>query len=78
MLVGDVKDSTVTKGYSMEIAGSEQSAGAAQTASLLKQVKNLMELQGELIVELIKSSQVPDPVDTSATRGMGARIDIHV
>ena len=42
-----------------------------------KQIKNLMELQGEMVVKLIQSSNVPGPSDLLETPGMGGRLDIH-
>ena len=78
MLVGEVNDSTVRKGIYMEIAGIEQSAESSETAHLFKKAKNLLELQGEMVVQLLESAKVPSPADISVIRGLGARIDIHV
>lgn len=52
-------------------------SGVSQAVLISEQLKNLVELQGELIVELINSSKVPGPSDISTAPGMGVRLDIH-
>lgn len=49
-----------------------------RTAMVVSEVKNFLELQGQLIVELIDSARVPGPSDTSSVPGMGIRIDLHI
>jgi len=62
----------------MGLDGIGQSGESTQTGNIFQQVKNLLELQGELIVELLESAKVPGPADTSVSRSLGTRIDIHV
>ena len=62
----------------MALEGIEAASTAVTQAALVtKQVKNLIELQGEMVVKLIQSSNVPGPSDLLETPGMGGRLDIH-
>jgi len=62
----------------METAAIGQMGEVDRTALVAREVRKLLELQGELIVELIESARVPGPSDTSSVQGMGSRIDIHI
>jgi len=62
----------------MELAGIEKSAELSQVVNLYRQLRSLLELQGELVVQLLKSAKVPGPADKSVSYGLGSRIDIHV
>jgi hypothetical protein len=72
----EVKDFHAGSGI-METAAIGQ-AGETDRTAMVSEVKKLLELQGELIVELIDSARVPGPSDTSSVMGMGSRIDIHI
>ena len=62
----------------MELAGIGQTAESTQVVYLYRQLKSLLELQGELVVQLLASAKVPGPADKSESYGLGSRIDIHV
>ncbi len=62
----------------MELTGIEQGASLERTIAVINQFKKLMQLQGELVVQLIDSAKVPGPQDTSKIRGLGARVDLHI
>ena len=62
----------------MELAGIGLTAESTQVVHLYRQLKSLMELQGELVVQLLASAKVPGPADKSVSYGLGTRIDIHV
>lgn len=62
----------------MEVSGIDAvTSGVTRSLLIVKQLKNLMELQGELVVDLIDSSRVPGPDDLSNGNGLGGRLDIH-
>lgn len=62
----------------MTITGIEAATQGIEKAVLItSQHKKMMELQGEMIVELINSSKVPGPSDLLEIPGMGGRLDIH-
>lgn len=63
----------------MEVSGIDAvTSGMVRSLLIVRQLKDLMELQGELVVDLINSSRVPGPVDLSNGNGTGGRLDIHV
>jgi hypothetical protein len=62
----------------MEIVGIGQGSGAEQTGNIATEVKKLLQLQGELVVKLIESAQVPNPGDKSSVPGLGTRLDVHI
>jgi hypothetical protein len=62
----------------MAIAGIGQGADANPAANVATEVKKLLELQGQLVVKLIESAQVPGPQDQSSIPGLGMRIDLHI
>ena len=62
----------------MAIAGISQGSEADQTANIASEVKKLLQLQGELVVKLIESAQVPGPGDRSSVPGLGIRLDVHI
>jgi len=73
----EVKDFLKGSGI-METAAIGQVGETDRTAMVASEAKKLLELQGELIVELIDSARVPGPSDTSSVPGMGIRIDLHI
>ncbi len=62
----------------MEIVGMGQGSEVEQTGNIASEVKNLLQLQGELVVKLIESAQVPAPGDRSTVPGLGIRLDVHI
>jgi hypothetical protein len=62
----------------MELSGIEAAASAINREIIIaRQVRDLIELQGEMVVKLINSSKVPGPSDFSDTPELGGRLDIH-
>ena len=61
----------------MELAGIGQTAESTQVVHIYQQLKSLLELQGDLVVQLLASAKVPGPADKSISYGLGTRIDIH-
>ena len=62
----------------METSGVGQTGETDATALIVRQMRKLLELQGELVVNLIDSAKVPGPQDTSKAHGLGGRVDFHV
>lgn len=62
----------------MEISGIGQSPDIDSSAGAVSDVKKLLELQGQMILKLIESAQVPGPQDQATVSGLGTRIDLHI
>lgn len=62
----------------MEIIGAAQAAEVIYSIAVLNEYRKLLQLQGELVVELIESARVPAPSDGFGGYGLGATIDIRV
>jgi len=62
----------------MQIAGIEQSSEQTYNNAVVRELRKLLELQGDLMVELIDSARVPGPSDGTSVPGKGFHVDIHV
>lgn len=62
----------------MEIAGAVQATNISYSTAVLRECRKLLQLQGELVVQLIESARVPAPRDGFQSAGLGEIIDIRV
>ncbi len=62
----------------MEVSGIEQAGITGYQVAVVQEMRELLQLQGELVVKLIGSSKVPGPSDIMRLPGLGESVDFHI